>query len=209
MKNRIKVLVVLIVLCINGFVYGQELNEHLIFTVTIKGTHHGVKTSNSSYWIIKADDIDIDKKLNKLSPFYYLREDLTNDGLIDCKQGNKVDLFTSTINTDRNFEESYIKELNALEGLLGKNKKSIQCIKKKWFDGGKTEISVYVTPINGKFISCQPKDKMKKRFSITQEIVLPISNFTLLQEKYLERDNISSFLKYTDFSDYSKQNRVW
>jgi len=102
-----------------------------------------------------------------------------------------------------------IEGLEGLEGILAKNKKSIQCIKKKWFDGGKTEISVYVTPINGKFISCQPKEKMKKRFNINQEIVLPISNFTLLQEKYLEKDNISSFLKYTDFSDYSKQNRIW
>lgn len=181
--------------------------DYLIFNVVVEDSYTHTGSINNSFWILKIEDIDNIKVEYEILPLYLLR-DLSKDAVEDCLSNQEIDLFTTTVDTNRNFEKYFIIELKGLELLL-KEKIRFQKITKKWKNKRKSKVTIYVTPIRGLFDECKANSAMKKKFNISEKIVIPNSNFTLLDFEILERDDIADFLFYADFSKYSFANRVW
>lgn len=184
-----------------------QSEDYLIFNVIVKDNFSHTGSINNSFWITKIEDIDNVKTSHKILPLYLL-DDLSKDAIVDCLSSKEIDLFTTTFNTDRNFEDKFIAELTSLNLLL-EEKVLLQKITKTWKNKRKVKVSVYVTPISGVFNVCNATSSMKEKFDIPENIVIPNSNFKLLDFAILERGNIAEFLSFLDFSKYSLANRVW
>lgn len=203
MKNNLFI----VLLLLSTYVFSQEkkLTKSLIITVSVKGGVH--KTTNTFYWFVNCDSIDVVKSKYKILPLY-LPYDFSNDIFTRCNNGQQINLFEMTTQTDMNFKKEYLKKIDTLKQIIRDNKTLVQKIIKKRKNSPKYKVTISVTPILGIFQYCKPTKKMREKFDIGNQIVLPISGFKL-KPKYLELYDIKEFLLFYDFSRYSISNRLF
>jgi len=170
----------------------NEMKSYVIITFEdeYKISQHNKKIYN---WIIEVDNI----KLDNMS--ILVLDNYSNQNLMDCINGKKINPTLVFSKTTYNFNEEYLNEVSNLERIIKKNRKKIQIIKKKWISTGQKEkITVYVTAVKGLF--CHSKYlKIEKGEKYNGNIYLPISKFSyydnfwcLDKAKYILKNDFSN-----------------
>ena len=197
-KNK---LFILIVFFLGLFVrsYSQEptLEKYVIISFESKHkiSYHG---TIRYYWIIPLDSIKTNA--NILSRLFIGK--ISRSNYVDCCNGKSIDpalVFQDTIYT---FDSGYNSILNKLTQTIIKNRKKLQKIIKQWESGQKEEITIYATPVLGKFCSSNFHAIGQQRYGYRGKIFIPYSTELFLVENFWE----SSQGKYLLNEDFSKLN---
>lgn len=152
-------------------------NEDKFVIVTIeKETDSKLHKSETDYWIVSL-------KLWKKSPEeavlpLYLKGFSTTD-FKECCTDKTLVLFNSTTEEIFEFATDFKHDQSTLVKLIAKERKRVQTIKKKWVTGYKEKITVYLTPISGKFCLCSivHKDGSSK-LGYEGQAAIPVSGFS-------------------------------
>ena len=137
----------------------------------------------------------------------YLNMEYSNDCLTRCCENKKIDLLTSTTNTEFNYPEEHIEKSKSLLKLVSQNKQFLQKIRISWTEQKILRIiKVYATPINGQFCECEIYGLSLKFADRRKKVLLPNSDYSIL-DGFWNTDK-GKFVKFYDFSKVEPQNTL-
>jgi hypothetical protein len=100
----------------------------------------------------------------------------------DCCGGKAVDPFLVTQETSYTFDTSYYRSLDELEKIIINKRKKVETISKVWVSGQKEDITVFATPISGKFCSSNLHPLGQQRSGYKGRVYIPYSSFAYSDE---------------------------
>lgn len=174
-----------------SIVFAQIL-PYVIISIedSYKVSQHGTK---SYYWIIEVDSLNS----YDFNPSY-LFLNLTKQNLDDCCNGIEVDPFL--VFPDTQFEEDtlHANDLRVLKDIISVKRKKIMEITKKWSCGQKEVITIYATPVIGRFCRSDFHKIGQQRQEYYGKIYMPFSSFEYYHD-FWEQDK-SEFIINSDLS---------
>ena len=174
-----------------GIVFAQTLPYVIIsFEDTYKVTQHGTK---NYYWIIEVDSLNS----YDFEPSY-LFFDFTKQNLDDCCNGLEVDPYLVFPDTQFEKDTIYANDLTVLKDILFTKRKKVMDIIKKWSSGQKEIITIYATPIIGKFCRSDFHKIGQQRQGYKGKIYMPLTSFEYYPEFW--ELNKSKFINNSDVS---------
>lgn len=175
--------------------FGQAKEDIFIVVTIEKITSSNLHPKENDYWVIPKFLWNQSEK--PIIPFYV--DGFSRNDIDECCVSDSLVLFNYDSKENFVFEESFKTALRKLNTIIGKERKKVQTIRKKW-NGYKEEINVYITPIKGKFCVCklihaQGNDKI----GYEGQAAVPVSDFNFdptfwmsPEAKQIERFDYSS-----------------
>jgi hypothetical protein len=194
MKNKVILFILIINSCIRLNAQVDTGGRYIVISFEKKVNkfpQHGIQ---SFFWIVKTDSI---KNKNFLLQPLFLDQFSKNDFEACCK-GGVINPFVMT--TETKFGDQSIGQRNLLDKIINDKKKKVQTITKKWAENYVEEITIFATPIKGKFCSCTLKQNDEDA-SYNGRIFMAVSSFTY-DSSYWELKSSRNVM----FADYSKLN---
>lgn len=188
----IKLLLLLsLILGQKSIVFAQIL-PYVIISIedSYKVSQHGAK---SYYWIIELDSLNS----YDFNPSY-LFLNFTKQNLDDCCNGIEVDPFLVFPDSKYEVDTFLTNELIKFKDIISNNKKKVLEIKKKWYSGQKLTVSIYATPVFGKFCSSDFHKIGQQRQGYYGKVYMPFSSFEYYHD-FWEQDK-SKFIINSDLS---------
>jgi hypothetical protein len=170
---------------------GPGLYVVITFEDVYKISQHGKR---DYFWIISNDSLkSFESKLSKL-----FMSDFTKNNLDDCCGEKPIDPFVLTEGSIFIFDAGYSKELENLKQIVFKNRKRLQRISKKWDAGQEETITVFATPMYGRFCSSEYYLSGQTRTGYKGRVFLPFSSFTYADDFWKTAN--AKFILNRDFS---------
>ncbi|MBS1600824.1 MAG: hypothetical protein JST75_21570 [Bacteroidetes bacterium] len=194
MKNKLIIFLFLASVTASGQISDNAKYVVISFEKKVnKYSQHGIQ---NFYWIVQIDSVK-DKNF-KLEPLFFRFS--TND-FRDCLKGEKINPFVITDSTNFDFEKDYILSKKNLSQIIEQKKIWVQTITKKWSENLIEEIKVFVTPIIGRFCTCEfmPENQNDRVYS--GHIKIPYSSFAFDAGLF----GLKNF-RFIKFSDYAHMN---
>jgi hypothetical protein len=197
-KHHFLILLVLLAWAVNTSMTQQpSLQKYIVVTFEEKWKISG-EGPYYYYWIVPEDSVKSDA-----NPFSYLLLRLFHKNeLTDCCNGKDFNPFV--IYTKEHYEDldaEYNKNFDQLMQIVLKKRKKVQEIIKKWQTGQEQDITVFATPVSGKFCSSYLDKFGQYDYHYKEELYLPYSSFTYTPEFW-----DSAKAKFILHEDYSKIN---
>jgi len=124
----------------------------------------------------------------------------SNTDLNECLVDKKLILHNPTIEESFDYPRDFLKYQDYLIMIMDTKKKVVQTVLKKWKNGNRERIKVYLTPIKGEFCFCEISNKSGSlNIGYNNTIGMPISNFSF--NSYFWNTSISKQIVKYDFSD--------
>lgn len=165
----------------------------ITFEDIYKISQHGKK---DYFWIIPIDSLkSYESNLSKL-----FMSDFTKNNLDDCCKGNPIDPFVLIEGSIFIFEAGYSKDLGDLKQIVLKNRKRLQRITKKWETGQEETITIFATPLRGRFCSSQFEQFGQKRTGYHGQVFIPFSAFVYAEDFW--KSTNAKFILNRDFSGH-------
>ena len=168
--------------------------EYLILTFgreRNKFPQHGVE---EYYWIVPVDSIT--EGDFPIYPFFI--DGVANNKIAECRKGNVIDPFVLTRGDSFDYDSSYEESVNKLFKIVREKRVKVQEIRKTWTNNYREKVTVYITPVNGRFCSCMLY-KLKRDFKYEGILFIPdFSAFRFSKEFTISKK--MKFVKYFDFS---------
>jgi hypothetical protein len=167
-----KLLVVLFLsTCLTTF--GQPKEDIFIIVTIERITSSDLHSKANDYWVIPKALWNESER--PIIPFYL--DGFSRNDIDECCISDSLVLFNYDSKESFVFEESFRVALGKLKDIMGKERKKVQTIKKKW-NGYREEITVYLTPVKGRFCVCklihaQGNDKI----GYEGQAAVPVSDF--------------------------------
>lgn len=152
----------------------NKVDDFVIVTIE-KETTSKLHPSEIDYWIISRY---LWKNYSKdaIVPLYMYGFSLAD--FKECVDGDSLILYNYSRDESFNFDTRYREELDYLVKIVKENRKKVQTIKKKWEEGYKEEIEVFLTPISGIFNFCSMVHADQRSMpEYAKKIGMPVSNF--------------------------------
>jgi hypothetical protein len=195
-------LAVIITTAISCNAFSQEPIQKDYVIITYEYRHKpNFEGTYTYYWIIPQDSIAKYKStLFPLAVNLYSKNDL-----VDCCSGketgalSEVDRFPiAEFNSEDKNNELQLKTIL-------KHRKRLMTLTQKWEMGWSETVSVFATPVSGKFCSSNLGEHVQQRFGYKGKVYVPYSSFTFLdgfwdsdKGKYLIHQNLLEG-KYNQF----------
>lgn len=176
-------------------IWAQDNQEYIIVTFVRERNKDNHK-EQSYYWILERDR----SKVNGFIFYPLYLEGYSNNDITKCCGNDTVDIFTITTATNYDFKEDYLNEVENLTKLISDSNKKVQNITKKWEEGYKEKVKVYVTPINGMFCSCFVNKESVKKINGNEMIYLPMPSTKFETSKNYWETKKSRDIKFFDYS---------
>ena len=195
MKNKATIVFILFTLFFYDPIFSQEIEKDNYVIITFEMIRSSEpKAVNKFYWITSVESINTtDFYLFPLYLTQYSKNDL--DG---CLNGDTIDMFTLTTDTQYNFKEGYETNISQLTSLLDSRRTKVQTIKMKWNKGYKEDIDVYATPVIGKFCNCVQSHMVGAKVDFEGMIFIPLSDF-IFDDDFWGKDKSKKVM----FANYS------
>jgi hypothetical protein len=179
-----------------GIVFAQQqtLKKYIIITFEDKYESSGEGIS-SYYWIIPQDSILSNN--NNVSRLFLSH--FSKNNLIDCCNGKDINPLLMPPGTNFEFDSNYDKILDELAQIIVKNRKKIQTTTKIWAYGQKEQITIFATPVLGKFCSSNFDKFGQVDYGYKGKVYLPYSSFSYLGEFW--QSEKMKFVLHEDFAD--------
>lgn len=177
----------------DAFSQGTEPGLYVVITFddVYKISQHGKR---DYFWIISNDSLkSYESKLSRL-----FLSDFTKNNLEDCCSGKPIDPFVFTEGSIFTFDDRYSKDLETLTQLILKHKRKLQRISKKWETGQEETITVFATPIRGRFCSSEYHLSGQIRRGYKGQVFLPFSSFAYAEDFW--KTTNAKFILDQDFS---------
>lgn len=196
-KNKIKKSVLLLcLLMVCSVVFCQEsVAEYVIITYSVdrnKDSH----PPNDYYWIVPVDSLSGDNSIKKY-PLYF--DAFSKNDLKDCQENKDLLLFTLVSNEDFNIDSKVKADISNLKSIVKNNHKKVQQIVKKWSNGYKEKITVYITPIKGEFCYSNLSFNDEKMINYKGVVYLPVGYFSF-NETFFKTAKYKEVM-YADYID--------
>lgn len=195
-KRNSQKLVLLLFLLFNSLVFCQQStseSEYVVITYEIDRNKDQHPAKNY-YWIIPVDSLKGNSDLKKY-PLYF--DEFSKDDLKDCRENKDLLLFTLVSKEDFNIDNKMKSDIKNLKGIVKDNRKKVERIVKKWANGYKEQIKIYVTPIKGNFCISNLSSNDEKMINYNGLVYLPIGNFSF-NKSFFEGDKYKA-VKYEDY----------
>lgn len=168
-----KTILILFFFCIFHFFYAQNnLNKKYLIVTYYRSFNNSLHKGQSHSWIIDLDSLE--NSNSKLSPFYF--SGYSNALLQKCINGQIVFPFDTFNDEKFDFNKEELIAQNQTKIIINSERKEVMTIRKKWINGLKERIEVFLTPITGYLCSC-PIDKQNgKKINYNGNIYLPVAN---------------------------------
>jgi hypothetical protein len=172
--------------------FAQALESYVIisFEDVYKISNHKIKTY---HWIVEIDSI----QSYDIQPSY-LFFNFSKQNLEDCCKGIEVDPFLVFPNSKYEIDSLHVSDINKLSAIIAKNKRKVLEVKKNWTSGQKETITIYATPVIGKFCSSNFHKIGQQRQGYTGRVFMPFSSFEY-QSKFWQSPE-SKFILNIDLS---------
>ena len=174
------------VLLIENVISQNKEDSYIIITYESK-FNKAPKEVKIFHWIVKTDFL---KKANTLSPLYF--DGYSKTSLDKCSKGEIISPFEFFDNESWDFDKKYSELLAKVKNLITKKKQKIMTIKKKWGNGLKEKMTIYLTPVKGKFTHCGISENALKKINYDGNIYLPLENISW--DKNFNLNQINTFL---------------
>lgn len=149
--------------------------EYSLLIISIeKKTNTSVHQFEKDYWVIPKWKIESVLRESVL-PFFI--DGYSGTDLIECCQENSLVLF----NYSKTEDFTANSNLEVLDSIIKRHRKKIQVARKKWTNGIKEKIEVYITPIKGKFCFCgilDGRDDTNSKIGYKGDVIVPVSDFS-------------------------------
>jgi len=148
-------------------------------------------------WIVPQDSI----KFYNNSFSVLLLDHYNKNNLVDCCNGKDTNPFVIEADKkhDLNMDTDYEKGIDNLKEIISKKRKKIQTIIKVWESGQKETISIFATPVTGKFCSLHLDTLGKDQYKYFGEIYMPYSSFSYSPQFW--KSDKSKFILNRDLSE--------
>lgn len=174
----------------------QNYEELLIISIEVE-KNKGLHKIQNDYWVVS---INSWTNPNEKSLYPFNIEGFSATDLDECCIDKELILFNPTTSESFDFEDGFLQSQNNLLSLVKENRTKVQTINKKWKSGIREKITIYVTPVNGIFCTCEVKHKNEHiDIGFEGEILMPISDFEY-NPIFLKSDLYKNIIKY-DFSE--------
>ena len=176
--------------------FSQELAQKDYVIITYEYRHKpNSEGTYTSFWIVPQDSIAQHK--STLFPLAISLNVYNKNDQIDCCRGKEIEPFSGAVklpieefSSDDKNNESQIKTI------LRHHRKKLMTLTKKWESGWRETVSVFATPVSGKFCSSNLDEYGQRRFNYKGKVFLPYSSFTYL-ESFWESDK-GKYLTHQD-----------
>jgi hypothetical protein len=131
------------------------------------------------FWIVPIDSI---KGINSFKIYPLYLDVYAKDDISDCIQKKDINIFT--MYTGKNFkldDKSEKDNLNIIR-IIKKDRRRFFKLYKKWNNGLKEKIELFVTPIRGEFCSSNIALESSKEINYKGLIFIPITDFKEFKE---------------------------
>lgn len=159
-------------------VFAQEpaTQDYVIITYEYKHKPN-FEGTYTYYWIILQDSI----KQHKSVLFPLFLKSYSKNDQIDCCNGKDIDpyaTFSGTIIQQFDSGDDHNQEI--LQAILKKHRKKLLTLTKKWKFGWKETVSVFATPVSGKFCSSNLHPVGQYQYGYKGKVYVPYSSFAYL-----------------------------
>jgi hypothetical protein len=137
-------------------------------------------------------------KSNKTILSHLFLKNFSKNDFDKCCKGKDFDPNLINDSTTYDFDLSFFNNLTDLEALLSKKGKKLQQIRKDWASGQQETITIYATPISGKFCSANFHMLGQQRTGYIGKVYIPVSSFKYAEEFWKSTD--AQFILKQDFS---------
>lgn len=187
MKRKIITILFALLFYCFGFSQNNKIGNYIIVTYE-RSYNKAIHKSQSYHWIINADSLQ--EVSAQLSPIYFTGYSKT---LLDKCLENKIVYPFDTFKNDKyDFTKDYLKTQEGIENIVNEHKVKILTVRKKWIDGLKERIRVFVTPIKGEICNCPIDKESSKNINYYGNIYLPIKNINYNQSYNVDELDIFS-----------------
>lgn len=166
--------------------------NYAIITV-VKESNNDLHPYEEYFWIIDINEWS-DANEPKIVPLYL--DGFTQTDFTECKNDTLI-LFNQSKNEAVFLEDFQIESINDLKKIIEENRRKIIKVKKKWLEGRKQTLEIFITPVNGKFLFCNSKRQDGRDLSFN-EIAMPINDFSF-NKNFWDSDVHTQLINY----DYS------
>lgn len=195
-KKLNNIIKITIIFCFVFPIYSQQSN-YVVITFESMDSQKEIIEYN---WIVPTDSINEKIKIYPLYMDIFSRQDL-----IECENREKISILTMSEGEDYNLDDNIMDDVNDLKKIILNRKKKIQTLTKKWSNGRKEKIKVYITPITGDFCVGQISNYSGKFFNYYGIIFLPKYNFNYNEAFY--NSNKFKIILNEDFMSYKIKTR--
>ncbi len=197
-NNKIIVLG-LILLLVGEIGLSQTSNKKDYVVVTFELSQKKPSGNQNYYWITPIDSI-INKSVFNIYPLYM--EEYSNDSFEKCLKGDTVDVFTTTTETNYDFREKHLSELNIFQSIIKQNRMLVQELRLNWNSKtkGTEKLNIYLTPIKGQFCDCIQRTEVWGKSDLNFLILtfMPVSSFEYDSDFW--KTELGKILQISDFS---------
>lgn len=161
-----------------------QSDQNLFVVITVE------KTSTSSmhpfltdYWIMPT----VSSSEEELIPLYI--DGFSKTDIDECCVSDTLILFNFDSNENFSFDDSFKRSLANLRTIVAKKRQSVQSIKRKWSDGYRELVNIYITPIKGHFCICELKHKDgNENIGYIGKVAVPSGQFELYNDFYTTQE---------------------
>lgn len=173
----------------------QNTRHYVVITFNdvYKVSQHGAR---NYFWIIPNDSVkSYESELSKL-----FLSGFTRNNLEECCDGKAIDPFVLFAHSTFVFDQEYLQDLEELRLLISSHRRKLQSITKKWANGQRERITVYATPIRGRFCYSPFGETGQFRTGYRGGVVLPFSSFEC--DDSFWKTSSAQFILNRDFSNH-------
>ena len=154
----------------------QDIEDKFVVVTIEKETDSKLHKRETDYWIVSLKLWEKSPE-EAVLPLYLVGFSSTD--FKECCTDKSLILFNSTTEETFEFAEDFKNDQNTLIKLIAKERKRVQTIKKKWVTGYKERVTIYLTPINGKFCLCSVVHKDGgSKLGYEGQAAMPVSGFS-------------------------------
>lgn len=169
-----KLAIVLLFISLSIRSFAQTSAETFVVIIIEKLSSSSLHPKEYDYWILQKSPWNKSEK--SIVPLYL--DGFSRNDVDECCISDSLVFFNYDAKESFVFAKSFKSSLKNLNDLIGKDRKKVMSIRKKW-NGYTEQINVYLTPITGKFCICKVSHAQgKDKIGYEGKIAVPLSDFS-------------------------------
>lgn len=180
-------------------IYAQSDNEKFIVVTIENKSDEGLHKRETNYWLISLKNY-VNSNEQSFYPLY--TSGFSVNDYNECSKNNNLIFFNTSEKEDFNFEGELKNSQKELLHVIENKRIKVQEVRKKWITGKKTSVTVFLTPVTGKFCYCEFSGIRDMDYK--EKISLPISDFEY--DSKSENSELFKAIRKFDFSNLPSIN---